>query len=430
MHLCVVHDAAGSRYIPLDYAALAAAGCRLTVISDPQTAPKLKLPDECCFIALDSIWQHLDALSSAVRKVHARNPIDRLFGLLEGPQMTLAALRDELGLDGPSQATMRAYRNKIEMKKLVSRSRLRVPRYAELATDQQPALDPDLGFPLIVKPVARGGGVDVMMASDMHELTDALSRYRQIGHRSADVEELIRGDFFHCDALMSDGELCFFSVGQYSREVARMWEPLHFVASVLMPPSSAAARSIRSAALEALHALPLRSVSAHLELFRADDGEWIFCECAARPGGARIPRCIEESWGVDFPTLTALRWAGMRPRIASKARWSASAYVMLFAPTSGSVVSTRHPHLPSGIGTADWRVHHMPGATVQRETLLCDGVLIGESFEQLQACVQQLDDSRLDQSGCIDDWARIQPAPSGPGEIAQSAVARLEYVDT
>ncbi len=415
--------------MPLDYAALANAGCRLTVISDPKTAEELRLPDGCCFVALDSIVHRLDALSSAVRDVHARDPIDRLLGLLEEPQMTLAALRDELGLDGPSQATMRAYRDKIEMKGLVSRSRLRVPRYAELATDEHPALDDDLGFPLIVKPVAQHGGRDVAMASDMHELADALSRYRQIGYRTADVEELIRGDFFHCDALMSDGELGFFSIGQYSGQVARMWEPLRFVASVLMPPSSTVARSARWAALEALHALPLRSVSAHLELFRANDGEWIFCECAARPGGARIQRCIQESWDVDLPTLTALRWAGARPRIASKVRWSASAYVMLFASASGSVVTTRRPHLPSGIGTADWRVHHAPGATVQRGTLLCDGVLTAESFEQLQACVQRLDDDGFDRSGCIDDWARIQPNPDRPTEDRRRTAATRMRLD-
>jgi hypothetical protein len=430
MHLCVVHDATGGRHMPLDYAALANAGCRLTVISDPQTAEELRLPDGCRFVALDSIVHRLDALSSAVRNLHDRDPIDRLFGLLEESQMTLAALRDELGIDGPGQAAMRAYRDKIQMKGLVSRSRLRVPQYTELATDGAQALHDGLGFPLIVKPVAQHGGCDVTLASDMHELTDALSRYRQIGYRTADVEELIRGDFFHCDVLMTDGELGFFSVGQYSGQVGRMWEPLRFVASVLMPPLSTVARSARWAALEALHALPLRSVSAHLELFRTSDGEWIFCECAARPGGARIQRCIQESWDVDLPTLTALRWAGVRPRVTPKVRWSASAYVMLFAPASGSVVATRRPHLPSGIGMADWRVHQAPRATVQRGTLLCDGVFVAESFEQLQVCVQQLDDDGVDGSGCIDDWARIEPNPDGRTEDRRrTAAARMRLED-
>lgn len=430
MHLCVVHDATGGRHMSLDYGALADAGCRLTVISDPAAAGDLRLPVGCRFVALDSIVHRLDALSAVVRDVHARDPIDRLLGLLEEPQMTLAALRDELGLDGPGRETMRAYRDKIRMKELVSRSGLRVPRFAALATDERPALRDDLHFPLIVKPVAQAGGCDVMVAPDMRELTEALSRYRRIGYRVADVEELIRGDFFHCDALMSDGELVFFSVGQYSGQAARMWEPLRFIASLLLPPSSAIASSAREASLEVLGALPLRSLSAHVELFRASDGEWIFCECAARPGGARIQRCIRESWDVDLPTLTVQCWVGARPRISPDVSWSASAYAMLFAAAPGAVVATRPPRLPSGVAAADWRVHHAPGAPVQRGTLLCDGVLVARSFDRLQRFVQQLDEEGTDESGSIDGWARIAPSPDGPVEDRlRTGAARMRIED-
>jgi hypothetical protein len=154
-------------------------------------------------------------------------------------------------------------------------------------------------FPMIIKPTSMVGSLFVSICYHEDELERTLSTlFRKIrAAYSKDgrleepkviAEEFMEGDLYSLDSYVdSRGKIyhCPLVRQKTAREIGRedFYNYLQITPSALKPTTVERARQ---AAEDAIHALGLRAVTAHIELMKLDD-EWKVVEVGPRTGGLR-----------------------------------------------------------------------------------------------------------------------------------------------
>lgn len=156
-----------------------------------------------------------------------------------------------------------------------------------------------IGFPLVVKPTNLSQSLLVSVCHHEEELEKALNKmfakitkiYKENGRMEVPqviVEEFMDGLMFSVDAYVSSrGECTFCPLVRVKtgREIGFD----DFFGYLRITPTSLSAESIykaQTAAEKGIHALGLRSTTAHVELMRVDN-DWKVIEIGARVGGYR-----------------------------------------------------------------------------------------------------------------------------------------------
>jgi biotin carboxylase len=203
--------------------------------------------------------------------------------------MILAAkLREALGVEGMSVERTVPFRDKEKMKQALDAAGIRTPRHARCRTVAEcRAAAEEIGFPLIIKPIAGAGSADTHRVLDGRELEAALAGVRHVPEVS--VEEFVDAEEFTFDTVCANGEILFYNICWYRPRplVARQHE--------WISPQTIALREIDAPRLEpgrrmgraVLKALGFRDGFTHMEWYLRPDGEAVFGEIGARPPGAR-----------------------------------------------------------------------------------------------------------------------------------------------
>jgi hypothetical protein len=237
---------------------------------------------------------------------------DRVVALHEKYVMFTAALRARHGLAGLDVATATRFRDKTVMKDWVrERTRLRVPRFAVVsavvAFDDFARAFNRRGK-VVLKPV---DGLGAERTFICHDLDEARARWHEIGAPATgyEIEEFIEGDIYHVDTVVMDGETRLVSVSEYLHPPAAFERGGEFGSMTLTTGSLV--DTLVTANAMVLEALGPVSAVTHLEFFVTPEGEVVFCEAAARPGGAGIDRVLVETHGVSAITAALLVESGL-----------------------------------------------------------------------------------------------------------------------
>ena len=213
---------------------------------------------------------------------------DRVCCLWEPGVELAAAIREALGVPGLSREAAYRFRNKDAMKLALAKAGVRVPRHvpATTAAGVRAAAE-QVGYPLIIKPIAGAGSMDTFRCDDAEEVERALA---QLGHiAEVSVEEFIDGDEFTFDTICANGRIEYFHVGVYRPR------PLIARTNEWISPQTLSYRDVDDPGVqggiamgrEVLAALGFETGFTHMEWYRKADGEVVFGEVAARPPGAR-----------------------------------------------------------------------------------------------------------------------------------------------
>ena len=147
-----------------------------------------------------------DAVLAALRGLTRHARIDQVECLWE-PYMVLAArIREELGLPGMTVAETLPFRDKELMKQVLDAAGIRTPRHASTATFAGIyAAAEQIGYPLIIKPIAGAGSADTYRVDSLAELENVLP---MIGHvETVSVEEFIEAEEFTYDTICGGGDM-------------------------------------------------------------------------------------------------------------------------------------------------------------------------------------------------------------------------------
>ncbi|MEV4709535.1 ATP-grasp domain-containing protein [Actinoplanes sp. NPDC049316] len=247
--------------------------------------------------------ENVSEVKRAALKLLAGNPFEHVVAPSEFNLQAAAFVRSYFGLPGPGYDVVNRFSNKYVMKQRLREQGILVARSARVArlraAGQAAA---ELGWPIVIKPVVGGGSEDVMVVHDETELAALCAAGReeallQFGHFLVAEEFLPIDEEFHCDGVVSAGELHLSAVARYFAPVLRSVGDV--VGSYTLPEADQRTAVLRDLHARVIGALGLRDGVTHLEVFRVSD-RFIVGEIAVRPGGGGIPEQLQEQYGVDI----------------------------------------------------------------------------------------------------------------------------------
>jgi hypothetical protein len=306
--------------------------------------------------------------------------IDRVETNWEPLTVLAARLREAMGVPGMSVDTVMGFRDKPIMRQRVASAGLRVPKSARVRSrDDVWNAAREVGFPLILKPVAGAGSADTFRVDSPEDLDRTLSR---LGHlQEASCEEFVDGEEFTYETVCIDGKPAYESVSYYlpNALVARQNE---WISPIIMTVRDHADPRIQgglSLGRAVLHALGMGTGFTHMEWYRKPWGEAVFGEIACRSPGANMVDLMNYAGDIDLyrEWARAVCWGRF---VAPSAQRHNAAIVFKRAQGSGTIVGTsgldafrarygrfiaREDFLPIGSPRRDWR-----------QTFLSDGNLV------------------------------------------------------
>ena len=360
---------------------LAVQGARVFGIGDQ---PERDLPDMvrqhlAGYVQASSLLDEA-AVVKQVRQWKAAQPLKQVECLWEPGVILAARLREALGLPGQDVAQATLFRDKDAMKQAVAAAGIRTPKHrrATTAAECQRAAE-QIGFPVIVKPIAGAGSADTFRVNSRLELDGVLARAGQM--REVNVEEFIDAVEYTFDTICIDGKMAFWNICLYRPRplTARQEEWISPQTVVLRDVEADHLAGGRDMGRAVLKALGFKTGFTHMEWYRTAQGETIFGEIAARPPGARTVDAM--NYASDIDLFTGWAEAVLHGRFSAKLdRKYNSAIIFKRARGTGHI---RHieglERLQARFGPHIAAVELLPVGAPRRNwilTLVSDGFLV------------------------------------------------------
>jgi hypothetical protein len=224
-------------------------------------------------------------------------------------------------------------------------------KVANVSSVERKRLIKKIGFPMIVKPTNLGASLLVTICFHEEELKKALTNiFKKVDKAYAHdkrseepkiiVEEYIEGDLYSIDSYInSRGKMyhCPLVRQKTAKEIGRddFYNYLQITPTGLKTHSIERAHAVTEVAL---HALGLKSTTAHTELMKVDD-DWKIIEVGPRMGGSR-DALHGLSCDIDHSLNDILIRIPKKPIIPKKCKGFA-AYIKHFAAKEGRITEMR-----------------------------------------------------------------------------------------
>lgn len=267
---------------------LAQVGARVWGIGDQPAGalPEIARRSLKDYLRVRNLWDE-EAVVREVTAWTSGHRVDRVECLWEPGVVLAARLREALGVPGLDVERAFAFRNKEKMKQVLDAAGIRTPRHVAVDTAEGCfAAAEQIGYPLILKPIAGAGSADTYRVDSAEELESILPRIEHVHEVS--VEEFIDGEEYTFDALAIGGKPAYHNVAWYRPR------PLIARQNEWISPQVVALRELDAEHLqqgiqmgfEVLEAMGFENGFTHMEWYLKADGEVVFGEIGGRPPGA------------------------------------------------------------------------------------------------------------------------------------------------
>lgn len=281
---------------------LALSGAEVIGIGDQ---PQGLLPD----MARESLSAYIQVGSFAdeaaiVEQVHnlaTKVRIDRVESLWEATMLLAAKLRQMLYLPGMTIEQTLPFRDKEIMKQVLDSAGIRTPRHRRCRNVEEVAeAAEEIGFPIIVKPIAGAGSADTYRADSFEDLSSIVPDLRHVPQVS--VEEFIEAEEFTFDAISSGGEVLYYNICWYRPRPldARRHEWISPQTIALKDPDVDHLAEGKRMGFAVLEAMEFHEGFSHMEWYLKPDGEAVFGEIGGRPPGGRTVDIMNFSVDADL----------------------------------------------------------------------------------------------------------------------------------
>lgn len=242
-----------------------------------------------------------------------------------------AQLREEFDIIGPKTKEVEPFRLKTKAKERLKALEAYLPKYVKYNSEEYKQ-NPDkyiddvsklLGFPIFAKPIDLAGSVGSSKINNRDELNTWCEKH--IDNEFMELDEFINGTLYHCDSFIKDGKILRVDIAAYLYPNAEFISASKPLASLDLLRSDPDWDRIYEFNQQILERLQPPTGTTHLELFKTNEGNLIFLECAARTPGVLIPEMRKISTGIDWNTSHYKLQMGLEVDLIGKAG-SYSAY--------------------------------------------------------------------------------------------------------
>lgn len=268
-----------------------------TPVSQLHPSVKRHLAD---YLQVPRILDEADVVNRVHQWMRGRE-VDRVLANWEVLVLTAARIRERFGLPGMSYDTVLGFRDKQLMKERVQRAGLRTPRSLRVRTIAEVyAAAEQLGYPLILKPIAGAGSADTYRIDGPDGLPPVIAAMRHI--EVASCEEFITGDEYTFDTVCVNGKPVYLNVAHYLPPplIARSQERVSPVIITVRDLDQPRVRAGIELGRGVLGALGMGDGFTHMEWFRKPDGDAVFGEIGCRPGGAHLVDQMNYTSDIDL----------------------------------------------------------------------------------------------------------------------------------
>jgi biotin carboxylase len=251
--------------------------------------------------ALKESFQNRTELLNVVSFLARTRKIDRVVPMDDFDVEMAALIREHLRVPGMGETTARYFRDKLAMRERAHDAGILVPPFVPLLNHADIAhyLDTVPG-PWVLKPRSEAGAIGIKKIHSREELWPLLDT---LGDRAAHhlLEQMIPGDVYHVDSIVSERAIVFASCHRYRRPILGVVQGGGLFGSRTVPYDSDEERKLLAFHAETLSALGFVRGVAHTEFIKSQiDGNFYFLETGARVGGAHIADLVEAETDVDL----------------------------------------------------------------------------------------------------------------------------------
>jgi phosphoribosylaminoimidazole carboxylase (NCAIR synthetase) len=227
------------------------------------------------------------SLHDAVRRVQAREWVDRLEATVEAHILPTARVREACTIPGISTRTAYLCRDKVAMKAVLRAAGVPCAASAAVASASEAReFAAAVGFPLIIKPRAAAGAAGTHRANDERELDHVLHATGVAHGAFAAIEEFVEGHEGFYDTLSVDGTIAHDFISHYYPNVLEAmrtrWISPQIVATNRM--HAPAYEEVKQMGRRVIEALGIGTAATHMEWFFGPKG-LKFSEIGCRPPG-------------------------------------------------------------------------------------------------------------------------------------------------
>jgi len=287
----------------IDYTrGLAEVGATVFAVGDtPRAAlPARVKPYIHDYMQVPRIMDEDDVIARATRWLRGKT-IDRVLSNWEPLVILAARIRERWGVPGMSVDAVTGFRDKQLMKERVAAAGLRVPRSRRVFTERDTrAAAEEIGFPLIIKPIAGAGSADTYKVESRAELDATLVKMRNVGEASC--EEFIEGEEYTYDTLSIGGTPAYENIARYLPKPLEM-RSVERVSPIIITVRDMSQPRLRGGielGRRVLKALGMGDGFTHMEWFLTPKGEAVFGEIGCRPGGAHLVDQMNYTSDIDL----------------------------------------------------------------------------------------------------------------------------------
>jgi hypothetical protein len=231
------------------------------------------------------------AIVAAVRHIQRKGPwVHKLESTVEALMIPAAEAREQTSIPGMSVEQTLLVRDKHKMKQWLSARGIRCAKSREVGTsDEARRFVEEVGWPVIIKPLAAAGAAGTWRADDAGSLMNAVRESGMAPDRKMQMEEYISGHEGFFDTLTVGGRVVFEQICHYYPNVleamrTRECSPLVMVTNRI---ESEGYNELRVFGRQVISALGLDTCPTHMEWFYGPKGLF-FSEIGARPPGVRV----------------------------------------------------------------------------------------------------------------------------------------------
>ena len=227
------------------------------------------------------------ALCDAVRRVQAREWVDRLEATVEAHILPTARVREACTIPGISTRTAYLCRDKVPMKAVLREAGVPCAASAAVSSAKEAReFAAAVGFPLIIKPRAAAGAAGTYRADSERELDHVLDASGVAQGAAAAIEEFVEGHEGFYDTLTIDGRIGHDFISHYYPNVLEAmrsrWISPQIVATNRMDAPAYA--ELKAMGRRVIEALGIGTAATHMEWFFGPKG-LRFSEIGCRPPG-------------------------------------------------------------------------------------------------------------------------------------------------